>query len=101
MGLLRQQTGIKRCAAMAEAKTWVWEEFGEAMENDFWITIRHLRVGKHYTVNTVYSGHGVLLTSTKDQWREYFDRPPQSHRLAFRLEGRAREPRDGLFYLRA
>ena len=27
----------KQCAAMAvaEAKTWAWEEFGEAMENDF------------------------------------------------------------------
>ena len=38
MELLKQQTGAaKWCAAMAvaEVKTWTWEEFGEAMENDF------------------------------------------------------------------
>ena len=32
--------------------------------------------GKQYTVNTVSSGDGVLLTLTKDivnQWREYFE----------------------------
>ena len=59
--------------AVAEANTRVWEEFGEAMENDFrtaskrfWTTIRRLRVGKHCTVNTLYSGYGVLLSSTKD-----------------------------------
>ncbi|TWW80607.1 R2 Retrovirus-related Pol polyprotein from type I retrotransposable element [Takifugu flavidus] len=59
------------------------EEFGEAMENDFWMaskrfwtTIRHLRKGKQCTVNTVYSGDGVLLTSTRDvvdRWKEYFE----------------------------
>ena len=32
----------------------------------FWTTIQHLRKGKQYTGNTVYSGYGVLLTSTKD-----------------------------------
>ncbi|TWW80180.1 hypothetical protein D4764_10G0012100 [Takifugu flavidus] len=55
----------KRSAAtaVAEAKTRAWEEFGEAMENDFrtaskrfWTTIRRLRKGKQCTVNTVYSG---------------------------------------------
>ncbi|TWW65506.1 R2DM Retrovirus-related Pol polyprotein from type II retrotransposable element [Takifugu flavidus] len=75
----------KRSAAtaVAEAKTRAWEEFGEAMENDFrtaskrfWTTIRHLRRGKQCTVNTVYSGDGVLLTSTRDvvdRWKEYFE----------------------------
>ena len=36
--------------AVSEAKTWVWEEFGEVMENDFclasqrfWQTVRQLR----------------------------------------------------------
>ncbi|TWW74365.1 R2 Retrovirus-related Pol polyprotein from type I retrotransposable element [Takifugu flavidus] len=75
----------KRSAAtaVAEAKTRAWEEFGEAMENDFqtaskrfWTTIRHLRRGKQCTLNTVYSGDGVLLTSTRDvvdRWKEYFE----------------------------
>ncbi|TWW81798.1 hypothetical protein D4764_01G0016130 [Takifugu flavidus] len=75
----------KRSAAtaVAEAKTRAWEEFGEAMENDFrtaskrfWTTIRRLRRGKQCTVNTVYSGDGVLLTSTLDvvdRWKEYFE----------------------------
>ena len=39
-----------------EAKTLVWEEFGEAMERRFWQTIRKLRRGKLHQ-------HGVLLTS--------------------------------------
>ncbi|TWW54336.1 hypothetical protein D4764_06G0008300 [Takifugu flavidus] len=53
------------------------------MENDFrmaskrfWTTIRRLRRGKQCTVNTVYSGDGVLLTSTRDvvdRWKEYFE----------------------------
>ena len=75
----------KRSAASAvtEAKTRTWEEFGEAMENDFrtaskkfWSTIRRLRRGKQCSVNTVYSGDGELLTSTRDvvdRWREYFE----------------------------
>ncbi|KAK0151078.1 Craniofacial development protein 2 [Merluccius polli] len=65
----------KRSAAVAvtEAKTRTWEEFGEAMENDFrtaskrfWTTIRRLRRGKQCIVNTVYGGDGALLTSTRD-----------------------------------
>ncbi|TKS65417.1 Craniofacial development protein 2 p97 bucentaur protein [Collichthys lucidus] len=70
-------------SAVAEAKTRAWEEFGEAMESDFrtasrrfWTTIRRLRRGKQCTVNTVFSGDGVLLTSTGDvmgRWREYFE----------------------------
>ncbi|TWW59397.1 hypothetical protein D4764_06G0009270 [Takifugu flavidus] len=42
----------------------------------FWTTIRRLRKRKQCTVNTVYSGDGVLLTSTKDvvdRWKEYFE----------------------------
>ena len=75
----------KRHAArmVAEAKTRVWEEFGEAMEKDFrtapkrfWSAIRRLRRGKRCSTNTVYSGDGVLLTSTRDvvgRWAEYFE----------------------------
>jgi exonuclease III len=75
----------KRQAArlVAEAKTRAWEEFGEAMEKDFrtaskrfWSTIRRLRRGKQCSTNTVYSGGGVLLTSTRDvvrRWAEYFE----------------------------
>uniref|UniRef100_A0A672ZD16 Reverse transcriptase domain-containing protein n=1 Tax=Sphaeramia orbicularis TaxID=375764 RepID=A0A672ZD16_9TELE len=75
----------KRAAARAvvEAKTQVWVEFGEAMEEDywsasrkFWQTIRRLRKGKQCATNTVFSGSGELLTSTGDvvgQWKEYFE----------------------------
>jgi len=69
--------------AVAEAKTRAWEEFGEAMENDFrtaskrfWTTIRRLRRGKQCTVNAVYGGDGALLTSmgdVLDRWKEYFE----------------------------
>ena len=70
-------------SAVAQAKIRAWEEFGEAMENDFrtaskrfWSTIRRLRGGKQCTVNTVYSADGALLTSTRDvvdRWKEYFE----------------------------
>ncbi|KAK3518009.1 hypothetical protein QTP70_030422 [Hemibagrus guttatus] len=74
----------KRAAArvVAEAKTRVWEEFGEATEKDcwsalgkFWQTVRCIRRGKQFSANTVYSGCGELLTSTGDivgWWKEYF-----------------------------
>ncbi|KAK3506039.1 hypothetical protein QTP70_003193, partial [Hemibagrus guttatus] len=68
---------------VSEAKTRVWEEFGEAMEKDyrtasgkFWQTVRHLRRGKQLTANTVYSGGGEFLASTGDivgRWKEYFE----------------------------
>ncbi|KAK3534178.1 hypothetical protein QTP86_002508 [Hemibagrus guttatus] len=68
---------------VSEAKTRVWEEFGEAMEKDyrmasgkFWQTVRHLRRGKQLSANTVYSGRGELLASTGDivgRWKEYFE----------------------------
>ncbi|TWW65163.1 hypothetical protein D4764_21G0000630 [Takifugu flavidus] len=77
-----RQAKWSAATAVAEAKTQALEEFGEAMENDlrtaskrFWTTIRRLRRGKQCTVSTVYSGDGVLLTSTRDvvdRWKEYF-----------------------------
>ncbi|KAK3511395.1 hypothetical protein QTP70_007230 [Hemibagrus guttatus] len=75
----------KRTAArlISEAKTRVWEEFGEAMEKDyrtasekFWQTVRRLRRVKQLSANTVYSGGGELLASTGDivgRWKEYFE----------------------------
>ncbi|TWW71634.1 EARP-interacting protein [Takifugu flavidus] len=78
-----RQAKQSAATAVAEAKTRAWEEFGEAMESDFrtaskrfWTTIRHLRRGKQCTINAVYSGDGVLLTSTRDvvdRWKEYFE----------------------------
>ncbi|KAI3353688.1 hypothetical protein L3Q82_004837 [Scortum barcoo] len=68
----------KQAAArtVLEAKTRVWEEFGEAMEEDyrsaskrFWQTVRRLRRGKQYSANTVYSAGGELLTSTEGHCR--------------------------------
>ncbi|KAK3517140.1 hypothetical protein QTP86_003932 [Hemibagrus guttatus] len=68
---------------VSEAKTRVWEEFGEAMEKDyrmasgkFWQTVRRLRRGKQLSANTVYGGDGELLVSTGDivrWWKEYFE----------------------------
>ncbi|XP_054643965.1 uncharacterized protein LOC129188028 [Dunckerocampus dactyliophorus] len=70
-------------SAVVEAKTRVWEEFGEAMKHDFWSaskrfwqTVRRLRKGKQCPVHTVYSGDGGLLTSTEDivgRWKEYIE----------------------------
>ena len=69
--------------AVTEANTRTWEEFCEAMNNDFrtalkrfWTTIRCLRRGKQCIINTVYGGDGALLTSTwdvVDRWKEYFE----------------------------
>ncbi|KAK3559185.1 hypothetical protein QTP86_005078 [Hemibagrus guttatus] len=68
---------------VSEAKTRVWEEFGEAMEKDywtasgkFWQTVWRLRRGKQLSANTVYGGGGELLVSTGDivgRWKEYFE----------------------------
>ena len=83
--LKKESYRTKQSAAVAvtEAKPRTWEEFGEAMENDFrmaskrfWTTIRRLRRGKQCIVNTVYGGDGALLTSTRDVvdwWKEYFE----------------------------
>ncbi|KAI3374677.1 hypothetical protein L3Q82_021249 [Scortum barcoo] len=78
----RKYRQAKQAAArtVLEAKTRVWEEFGEAMEEDyrsaskrFWQTVRRLRRGKQYSANTVYSAGGELLTSTGDivgRWKK-------------------------------
>ena len=69
-----------RCVAtvVAEAKTRVLEEFGEAMDNDFrtaskmfWPTIRRPMVGKQ-CVNTVARSaahHPHCTKDVVDQWR--------------------------------
>ncbi|TWW57328.1 hypothetical protein D4764_07G0000470 [Takifugu flavidus] len=65
-----RQAKRSAATALAEAKTWAWEEFGEAMENDF------QTASKRFWTNTVHSGDGVLLTSTRDvvdRWKEYFE----------------------------
>ncbi|TWW78062.1 R2DM Retrovirus-related Pol polyprotein from type II retrotransposable element [Takifugu flavidus] len=75
----------KRVAAatVAEAKTRAWEEFGEAMEEDFrsaprrfWQTVRRLRGGRRQLAHTVLGVRGELLTSPGAiirQWKEYFE----------------------------
>ena len=87
-GSLEAADGYRRAKrsaakAVAEAKTQAWEEFGEAMEEDyrsaprrFWQTVRRLRGGRRQLAHTVYSGGGELLTSTEDivgRWKEYFE----------------------------
>ncbi|KAI3376022.1 hypothetical protein L3Q82_016553 [Scortum barcoo] len=81
----RQAKASRSPGTVLEAKTRVWEEFGEAMEEDyrsaaskrFWQTsVRRLRRGKQYSANTVYSAGGELLTSTGDivgRWKKYFE----------------------------
>ncbi|KAI3369910.1 hypothetical protein L3Q82_024720 [Scortum barcoo] len=83
-----QLTGTGRPSKPQPRRSWrqklrVWEEFGEAMEEDyrsaskrFWQTVRRLRRGKQYSANTVYSAGGELLTSTEDivgRWKKYFE----------------------------
>ncbi|KAK3522948.1 hypothetical protein QTP86_010078 [Hemibagrus guttatus] len=78
-----QQAKRTTAVVVSEAKTRVWEEFGEAMEKDyrtasgkFWQTVRRLRRGKQLSANTVYSGGGELLASTRyvvGRWKEYFE----------------------------
>lgn len=53
--------------AIAEAKTWVWEDFGGVLENDFWRTLRkfwstaqHLRKGKQCPISQLPSAHFPL-----------------------------------------
>ncbi|KAI3358215.1 hypothetical protein L3Q82_003218 [Scortum barcoo] len=84
----RRLTGTGRPSKPQPGRSWrqklrVWEEFGEAMEEDyrsaskrFWQTVRRLRRGKQYSANTVYSAGGELLTSTGDivgRWKKYFE----------------------------
>lgn len=68
---------------MVKANTWVWEEFGEAVEKDFqivskrfWQTVRWLRGGilTTHCEPSVGSEGGVLRTLPEDivgQWKEY------------------------------
>ncbi|KAI3355345.1 hypothetical protein L3Q82_017894 [Scortum barcoo] len=84
----RNLTGTGRPSKPQPGWSWrqklrVWEEFGEAMEEDyrsaskrFWQTVRRLRRGKQYSANTVYSAGGEVLTSTEDivgRWKKYFE----------------------------
>lgn len=69
--------------AVAETKTWVWEEFSETMDQDhqmalkqFWQNVKRLRRGMPSSSNTLYSPAGVLLTSTEDTFgwlKEYLE----------------------------
>ncbi|KAK3558768.1 hypothetical protein QTP86_028769 [Hemibagrus guttatus] len=78
-----RQASRTTAMVVSEAKTRVWEEFGEAMEKDyrtasgkFWQTVQRLRRGKQLCANTVYGGGGELLVSTGDivgRWKEYFE----------------------------
>lgn len=58
-----------KARTVVEAKTCVWEEFGEAMEKDFqlvstkfWQTVRLLRKGRWGSVQLVLSQQDQLLT---------------------------------------
>lgn len=65
-----------------EAKQQMWEEFGEAMEDDFtkaprffWKHISHIRRGKQGNTQAVYSKDGTLLTLTENVigcWKRHF-----------------------------
>lgn len=61
---------------VTEAKTQAWEDFGEAMEEDyrlaakkFWQTVQRLRKGKQCPANTAYSRGWELLASTWGYYR--------------------------------
>ncbi|XP_056880293.1 uncharacterized protein LOC130520623 [Takifugu flavidus] len=74
----------KRVAAatVAEAKPRAWQEFGEAMKEDFrsaprrfFQTVRRLRGGRRQLAHTVLGARGELLTSSgaiSRRWKEYF-----------------------------
>ncbi|KAI3375714.1 hypothetical protein L3Q82_004019 [Scortum barcoo] len=88
-----QQAKQAAARTVLEAKTRVWEEFGEAMEEDyrsaskrFWQTVRRLRSGKQYSANTVYSAGWGAVDLNWGHCRtveEILRGSPQSHRLAF------------------
>ncbi|XP_013872670.1 uncharacterized protein LOC106523692 [Austrofundulus limnaeus] len=70
-------------SVVADAKTWAWEEFGEAIEKDFrltlrrfWQTFQRLRKAKRSLSQAVFGLGGELLTRTEDivgQWKEHFE----------------------------
>lgn len=65
--------------ALREAKIRVWEEFGEAMKKDYRSALKrfwHLRRGKQFSANTLYSAGRDLLTCTENivgRWKEHFE----------------------------
>ncbi|KAI3357035.1 hypothetical protein L3Q82_003670 [Scortum barcoo] len=78
----RKYRQAKQAAAQMDGpggkKTRVWEEFGEAMEEDLseLASKRFWQTWKQYSANTVYSAGGELLTSTGDivgRWKKYFE----------------------------
>ena len=88
-----RQAKQSAAVAVTEAKTRTWEEFGEAMENDFrtaskrfWTTIRRLRRVKQCIVNTVWWRRCAadLDSGRCGSVEGILRRPPQSHRHAFR-----------------
>ncbi|KAI3377561.1 hypothetical protein L3Q82_008723 [Scortum barcoo] len=79
-----QQAKQAAARTVLEAKTRVWEEFGEAIGGGLSVGLEEilanrparLRRGKQYSANTVYSAGGELLTSTGDivgRWKKYFE----------------------------
>lgn len=90
--VLQVPTNQAECGwAVAETKTGMCEEFGEAMEKGFWTAskrfwqiVRRLRRGKQCCAFTVYSTGGALVTSTEDivrQWKEETSRTSFRERL--------------------
>jgi len=75
--------GYREAKRIVEAKTRMWELFGEAMEKDFrlasrkfWQTVWRLRKGKRGLTQAVLSWGGELLTQTEDivrRWKEHFE----------------------------
>ena len=80
-GSRQVSAGQGKCSQGLGLGSQAWEEFDEAMENDFrtaskrhWTTMRQW--GKQHTVNTVCSEDGVLRTLTQDivdWWKENFE----------------------------
>ncbi|KAI3370518.1 hypothetical protein L3Q82_025279 [Scortum barcoo] len=83
-----QQAKQATARVVLEAKTRVWEEFGEAMEEDYWSGLEEILANRpapqkgeavltqYSSTNTVYSVGGELLTSTGDivgRWKKYFE----------------------------
>ena len=83
---------------VTEAKTWVWSEFSEPMEQDFqstpkkfWQTIQQVRRKNWDPVHMVFGVEREWLTlaeSIVQQWMEYFKdlfNPTNAHSRAGRL----------------
>ena len=97
-GLVRPQTG-------GPSGVQLWWSPRERPGSWWRTTSARLREEQH-TVNTVYSGDGVLLTSTKDvvdRWRQYFKDLLNPTNTPSGEEGGPRDPGpgDGLSHLRS